>query len=87
MYTKNISFQTTPTIKSNPTLNVAEAATTLRNAMKGIGTDEDKIISVLTTCSNSQRQEIAKAYNAEFGKVLTISSSCPSQDDQQFLNR
>lgn len=64
-----ILFQTTPTVKANPGLNVAEAATTLRNAMKGFGTNEDKIIGVLTTCSNSQRQEIAKAYNAEFGRV------------------
>ncbi|KAK7598122.1 hypothetical protein V9T40_006357 [Parthenolecanium corni] len=63
-------IKTTPTVKANPGLNVAEAATTLRNAMKGFGTNEDKIIGVLTTCSNSQRQEIAKAYNAEFGREL-----------------
>lgn len=34
------------------------------------GTDEQAIIDVLTKRSNLQRQEIAKSFKAQFGKVL-----------------
>ncbi|KGL81564.1 Annexin A8-like 1, partial [Tinamus guttatus] len=45
-------------------------AQTLYNAMKGLGTDEQAIIDVLTKRSNRQRQEIAKSFKAQFGKDL-----------------
>nr|XP_033783027.1 annexin A6 isoform X2 [Geotrypetes seraphini] len=45
-------------------------AKTLRKAMKGIGTDEDTIINVITQRSNAQRQEIKKAFKSHFGRDL-----------------
>lgn len=45
-------------------------AQTLYKAMKGLGTDEQAIIEVLTKRSNKQRQEIAKSFKAQFGKDL-----------------
>lgn len=62
-------MQETPTVKLNTNFNVAESIATLRAAMKGFGTDEDKIIAVLTSCNNKQRQEIKNAFNKEFGRV------------------
>ncbi|XP_009676177.1 annexin A8-like protein 1 [Struthio camelus] len=45
-------------------------AQTLYKAMKGLGTDEQAIIDVLTKRSNMQRQQIAKSFKAQFGKDL-----------------
>lgn len=42
----------------------------LRKAMKGFGTDEGTIIEILTKRSNSQRQEIKKAFKSHFGRDL-----------------
>ncbi|KAM7047912.1 annexin A8-like isoform 1-T2 [Acridotheres tristis] len=50
--------------------NAAPDAQILYNAMKGLGTDEQAIIDVLTKRSNLQRQEIAKSFKAQFGKDL-----------------
>jgi annexin A7/11 len=38
--------------------------------MKGIGTDEDAIIRVLTNCSNEQRQQIKLQFKTMYGKDL-----------------
>ena len=38
--------------------------------MKGLGTDEQTIIDILTTCSNRQRQEIAKYFTNTFGRNI-----------------
>ncbi|NXV73849.1 ANXA6 protein, partial [Atlantisia rogersi] len=45
-------------------------AQVLRKAMKGLGTDEAAIIEVLTQRSNTQRQQILKAYKAHYGRDL-----------------
>ncbi|XP_032047352.1 annexin A8-like isoform X2 [Aythya fuligula] len=45
-------------------------AQTLYKAMKGLGTDEQAIIDVLTKRSNMQRQLIAKSFKGQFGKDL-----------------
>lgn len=37
--------------------------------MKGIGTDEQAIIDILTKRSNSQRQQISKFFTEEYGRV------------------
>ncbi|XP_052011031.1 annexin A5-like [Xyrauchen texanus] len=50
--------------------NAKQDAELLRKAMKGIGTDEDTILMLLTARSNDQRQEIKAAYKKAYGKDL-----------------
>lgn len=59
-----------PTVVPAPSFNAAEDGVALRTAMKGIGTDEQAIIDILTARSNSQRQEIAKFFTQEYGRNL-----------------
>jgi annexin A7/11 len=42
--------------------------------MKGLGTDEDTIIELLSQRSNSQRQQIKEAFASEYDRVKTASS-------------
>ncbi|XP_066205638.1 annexin A8 isoform X1 [Saccopteryx leptura] len=58
-------------VKCSPHFNPDSDAETLYKAMKGIGTNEQAIIDVLTKRSNAQRQQIAKSFKAQFGKDLT----------------
>ena len=37
--------------------------------MKGLGTDEDAIIHVVTTRSNKQRQQLKTTFKTMFGRV------------------
>jgi hypothetical protein len=39
--------------------------------MKGLGTDEDTIIELLSQRSNSQRQQIKEAFASEYDRVKT----------------
>nr|XP_020450804.1 annexin A5-like [Monopterus albus]XP_020450813.1 annexin A5-like [Monopterus albus] len=50
--------------------NAKHDAEVLHKAMKGIGTDEDTVLMLLTARSNSQRQEIKAAYKKAYGKDL-----------------
>lgn len=58
------------TIKAASGFNATEDAQTLRKAMKGLGTDEDAIISVLAYRNTAQRQEIRTAYKTTVGRDL-----------------
>ncbi|XP_063494183.1 annexin A8 isoform X1 [Symphalangus syndactylus] len=59
------------TVKSSSHFNPDPDAETLYKAMKGIGTNKQAVIDVLTKRSNAQRQQIAKSFKAQFGKDLT----------------
>ncbi|XP_010620842.1 annexin A8-like protein 1 isoform X5 [Fukomys damarensis] len=61
------------TVKGSSHFNPDPDAETLYKAMKGIGTNEQAIIDVLTKRNNAQRQQIAKSFKAQFGKDLTES--------------
>ncbi|KAM8732271.1 annexin A5a [Acanthopagrus schlegelii] len=50
--------------------NAKHDAEILHKAMKGIGTDEDTILMLLTARSNDQRQQIKAAYKKAYGKDL-----------------
>ncbi|XP_008315069.2 annexin A5b isoform X2 [Cynoglossus semilaevis] len=57
-------------IRPSGNFNSSEDAEALRKAMRGLGTDEDAILALLTARSNAQRQEIKTAYKTLFGKDL-----------------
>ncbi|CAH2095857.1 unnamed protein product [Euphydryas editha] len=59
-----------PTVVGVPNFNAAEDAAALRGAMKGLGTDEQTIIDILTSRSNEQRQAISKAFTHEYGRDI-----------------
>ncbi|KAM9856521.1 annexin A5b [Aulostomus maculatus] len=58
------------TVKASGNFNASADAEVLYKAMKGLGTDEDAILQLLTARSNAQRQEIQTAYKTLFGKDL-----------------
>ncbi|GBN18274.1 Annexin A11 [Araneus ventricosus] len=61
------------TILSAANFNAEKAASRLRRAMRGIGTDEKVIIDVLTSHTNVQRQIIKKKYKVMYGiQVKTL---------------
>lgn len=64
------NFQPEPTIKPCVTFDPHADATVLRTAMKGFGTDEDKIIEILSARVNFQRQAIINAFQEKFGRDL-----------------
>ena len=57
------------TVTDFPGFDEWEDAEILRKAMKGLGTDEESILTLLTSRSNAQRQEIAVAFKTLFGRV------------------
>lgn len=58
------------TIKGSSSFSAEEDAQKLRKAMKGLGTDEDAIIDVVTKRNLQQRQQIAIAYKSTIGRDL-----------------
>ncbi|XP_062281188.1 annexin A6 [Scomber scombrus] len=58
------------TIADCPDFDPTADAETLYNAMKGIGSDKDTILDLVTSRSNAQRQEIIAAYKSSFGQDL-----------------
>lgn len=58
------------TIRPNPDFDAEASAKQLREAMKGLGTDEEEIVDVLAAHSNEQRQEIASQFKQAFGQDL-----------------
>ncbi|EGT34773.1 CBN-NEX-2 protein [Caenorhabditis brenneri] len=65
-----------PVMIGNPSLfpiqgfNANADAEALRKAMKGLGCNNSKVISVLCQRTNGQRQEISKAFKVMYGKDL-----------------
>lgn len=55
---------------ANPNFDADVSAQDLRDAMEGFGTNDRKLISVLTHHTNEQRQAIETTYNEKFGRVL-----------------
>lgn len=58
------------TVKAHANFNAETDAKTLRDAMKGFGTDEKAIISVVAYRSNAQRQQIKEKFKSMYGKDL-----------------
>ncbi|KAM4707744.1 annexin A5 [Discoglossus pictus] len=58
------------TVKDFSGFNANADAEALRKAMKGLGTDEDAILKVLTSRSNAQRQEVGVSFKTLFGRDL-----------------
>ncbi|XP_008576158.1 PREDICTED: annexin A3 [Galeopterus variegatus] len=58
------------TMRDYPGFSPSVDAEAIRKAIRGIGTDEKTLISILTERSNTQRQLIVKEYQAAYGKEL-----------------
>ncbi|XP_030378455.1 annexin B10 isoform X2 [Scaptodrosophila lebanonensis] len=65
-----MEYTPVPTILPASPFDATTDSQVLRAAMKGLGTDEQEIIDVLTARSNGQRQAISAAYAAEFDRDL-----------------
>ncbi|XP_075716614.1 annexin A5 [Rhinoderma darwinii] len=58
------------TIKDLNGFKANDDAEALRKAMKGLGTDEDTVMKILTSRSNAQRQQIGVSFKTLFGRDL-----------------
>jgi len=58
------------TLKPDPNFDAETEATNLRNAMKGVGTNEKALIDVLGTHTMAEREQIAKMFKTMYGKDL-----------------
>lgn len=71
-YTKLLCSQDIPTLVPPPNFNPVNDASSLDDAMSGLGTDEAQIISVLCYRSFDQRAQITSSYNNRYG----VSDKC-----------
>lgn len=58
------------TVRASSNFDASADAEVLFKAMKGLGTDEDSILQLLTARSNAQRQQIKATYKTLYGKDL-----------------
>ncbi|XP_064031674.1 annexin A4 [Pogoniulus pusillus] len=58
------------TIKGVSSFSAEQEAQALRKAMKGLGTDEDAIIDILTKLNTAQRQQVLITYKSTIGRDL-----------------
>ncbi|XP_037094009.1 annexin A8-like [Pollicipes pollicipes] len=59
-----------PTVRPSENFNAEEDARVLKEAMKGMGTEEGPIVDILAKRCFKQREEITQAYKREFGRDL-----------------
>lgn len=69
------SLDAVPTVYPASPFDPQADALLLRKAMKGIGTNERKIITVLCCRTRDQRVAISQAYQSTFGKVINFQFS------------
>ncbi|XP_023161958.2 annexin B10 isoform X1 [Drosophila hydei] len=65
-----MDYKAEPCVTAHSPFNAASDSQELRGAMRGLGTDEQQIIDILTTRNNAQRQLISAAYATEFERDL-----------------
>lgn len=65
-----IPYHEKPTVKPVLPYDPTDDVQVLRKAMKGIGTDEDALVSVLSKRTSAQRQEIIQKYQQSYARDL-----------------
>ncbi|XP_037046656.1 annexin B10-like [Bradysia coprophila] len=65
-----MAFSVNPTVVPYAEFSASSDGDTLRAAMKGFGTDEQTIIDILTSRSNSQRQQIGQYFTNSLGRDI-----------------
>lgn len=65
----NNIVQGIPTVTAGASFDARADADVLHKAMKGMGTDEKALISILCHRTSSQRTAINQAYKSGYGKV------------------
>jgi len=61
---------TMATIVPNPAFDADALAEELKAAMKGLGTDDSALVTIITSYSNAQIQELRQSYKRSFGTEL-----------------
>ncbi|VDK54550.1 unnamed protein product, partial [Cylicostephanus goldi] len=58
------------TIHPSASFDEERAAESLERAMRGYGTDKQRVVDILVKCNNAQRQMIRTPYKTRYGKDL-----------------
>nr|XP_039267336.1 annexin A4-like isoform X2 [Styela clava] len=61
----------TGSVKQAPHFNPDKDAGTLHSNLRGIGNDEASVISILSSRTNAQRQEVARSYFSAYERAMT----------------